>query len=156
MNRLIVAAIVALASLPTAAADPMQAFPPAEPGSSRFVIKMPPLDREGDHKVELIVGRKAMVDERNRHFFGGRLERETIKGWGFDRYVLRELGPMAGTLIAVDPNAPQVERFVTLGGEPQLVRYNSKLPIVVYVPEGVEVRYRLWRADPRATSAEKG
>ena len=156
MTRLMIAAVAAVASLSAAAADPMQAFPPAEAGMSRYVIAMPPLDREGDHMVELIVGKRAMVDERNRHFFGGKLERETIKGWGFDRYVLRVLGPMAGTLIAVDPSAPKVERFVTLGGEPLLVRYNSKLPIVVYVPEGVEVRYRLWRADPRATSAEKG
>jgi ecotin len=53
---------------------------------------------------------------------------------------------MAGTLMAVDPEAPQAERFITLGGEPFLIRYNSRLPIVVYAPEGVEVRYRIWSA----------
>jgi hypothetical protein len=63
---------------------------------------------------------------------------------------------MAGTLMAVDPNAPQVERFIMLGGEPRLLRCNSKLPLVVYVPDGVEVRYRLWRADPQATPAQEG
>ena len=56
---------------------------------------------------------------------------------------------MAGTLMAVDPNAPKVNRFITLGGEPYLIRYNSRLPIVVYVPEGVEVRYRIWTAAPK-------
>jgi ecotin len=35
---------------------------------------------------------------------------------------------------------------VTLGGEPYMVRYNSRLPIVVYVPTGTEVRYRVWTA----------
>jgi ecotin len=40
---------------------------------------------------------------------------------------------------------PKVDRFITLGGEPQLLRYNSRLPLVVYAPDGVEVRYRLWR-----------
>ena len=35
-----------------------------------------------------------------------------------------------------------------LGGEPFLIRYNSPLPIVVYAPEGVEVRYRIWSAGP--------
>ncbi len=54
---------------------------------------------------------------------------------------------MAGTMMAPDPNAPQVDRFISLGGEAML-RYNSRLPIVVYVPDGVEVRYRLWRAEP--------
>jgi ecotin len=63
---------------------------------------------------------------------------------------------MAGTLMAVDPKAPKVSRFITLGGEPFLVRYNSRLPIVVYVPKGVEVRYRLWKAEPETKVIEKG
>lgn len=58
--------------------------------------------------------------------------------------------------MAVDPKTPQVDRFVTLGGEPKLLRYNSRLPIVVYVPSSVEVRYRLWRADPTPTRADEG
>ena len=90
------------------------------------------------------------------NFFAGALETETIPGWGFDRYILRQLGPMAGTLMAVDPNAPQVERFISLGGEARLLRYNSRLPLVVYVPAGVEVRYRLWRAESNAARAEPG
>ena len=60
--------------------------------------------------------------------------------WGFTRYVLKKMGPMAGTLMAPRPGAPKVDRFITLGGEPMIMRYNSKLPVVVYVPEGVEVR----------------
>ncbi|MGA3209320.1 MAG: ecotin family protein [Syntrophales bacterium] len=28
-------------------------------------------------------------------------------------------------------------------GEPYLIRYNNRLPIVVYAPEGVEVCYRV-------------
>jgi ecotin len=139
-----------------AASDPMKAFPPAEPGQVRHVIAVPRLPVESDRRVELIVGKTVTTDAHNRYFFGGRLERETIKGWGFDRYVLKDLGPMAGTLMAVDPNAPKVERFVALGGEPRLLRYNSRLPIVVYVPEGVEVRYRIWRTDPDAVPAPKG
>ncbi len=63
---------------------------------------------------------------------------------------------MAGTRIAVDPGAPKVERFVALGGEPYLIRYNSRLPVVVYVPEGVEVRYRIWKAGPEAKAVAKG
>ncbi len=66
------------------------------------------------------------------------------------------LGPMAGTLMAVDPAAPKVPRFVTLGGDPSLVRYNSRLPLVVYVPEGVEVRYRIWAAAQKARPMQKG
>jgi ecotin len=63
---------------------------------------------------------------------------------------------MAGTRMAVDPNAPKVNRFVTLGGEPRLIRYNSLLPVVVYAPEGVEVRYRIWSAGPDTKVIEHG
>ena len=62
----------------------------------------------------------------------------------------------AGTLMAVDPDAPKVARFIQLGGEPYLIRYNSRLPIVVYVPDGVEVRYRIWAAGAETRPMERG
>jgi ecotin len=138
------------------AADNMKAFPPAEAGMVRFVLDVPKQDDESALKVELIVGKTVQADAHNRYFFGGRIETETIKGWGFPRYIVRKLGPMAGTLMAVDPNAPKVARFVTLGGDPYLIRYNSRLPIVVYAPEGVEVRYRIWAAGAETRNLEKG
>jgi ecotin len=45
---------------------------------------------------------------------------------------------------------------VTLGGDPYLIRYNSRLPVVVYVPEVAEVRYRIWRADKSTKSMKPG
>jgi ecotin len=63
---------------------------------------------------------------------------------------------MAGTRIAVDPNALKVPRFVPLAGEPYLIRYNSRLPVVVYTPTGVEVRYRIWSAGTEVKSVEPG
>lgn len=138
------------------AADNMKAFPPAGAGMVRHVLHLPPQADEAGFKVELIVGRTVEIDAGNRYFFGGRIEEETIKGWGFPRFVVSKLGPMAGTLMAVDPNLPKVVRFITLGGEPYLIRYNSRLPVVVYVPEGVEVRYRIWTAGAEPKSIEKG
>jgi ecotin len=63
---------------------------------------------------------------------------------------------MAGTLMVVDPSAPKVQRFIAMGGEPYIIRYNSRLPVVVYAPEGVEVRYRIWSAEPETKAMEKG
>lgn len=138
--------IVVFTAIPAPAGDNMKAFPPAEDGMARYVLQLPEQDDESAFKVELIVGKTVRVDETNQYFFAGRIEKETIEGWGFPRYNVSELGPMAGTLMAADPDAPKVDRFVRLGGEPYLIRYNSRLPIVVYVPEGVAVHYRIWRA----------
>ncbi len=150
-------AFVFLAVVTTAhAADNMKAFAPAGDGMTRYVLDLPKEKNESAFKLELIVGKLVKTDADNRYFFGGKIEAETIEGWGFTRYVLKKMGPMAGTLMAPRPGAPKVDRFITLGGEPMIIRYNSKLPVVVYVPEGVEVRYRIWRADPEARVVKEG
>lgn len=59
-------------------------------------------------------------------------------------------------LMAVDPKAPKVARFIPLGGEPYIIRYNSKLPIVIYLPEGAEVRYRIWTAADEIKAISEG
>jgi ecotin len=120
---------------------------------SRFVIFLQKEKNEDLLKVQLIVGKSVNTDSRNRYFFAGRLETETISGWGYECYVLKSLGPIAGTLMAVDPSHPKLERFITLGGEPELLRYNSRLPLVIYVPNGVEVRYRIWHAEEKVETA---
>lgn len=145
-----------LAVLVAHAADNMKAFPPADEGMTRHVLQLPKLDDESLFKLELLVGKTVMTDPNNTYFFGGEIKEETIEGWGFPRYIVKGLGPMGGTLMAVDPNAPKVSRFVTLAGEPYLTRYNSRLPVVVYVPEGVEVRYRIWRAEPEMKPMKEG
>jgi ecotin len=158
MRRLvsITALVFIFAALTVHAADNMKAFPPPEKGIVRYVLQLPKQDDESAFKVELIVGKTVSLDEQNRYFFSGKIQQETVKGWGFTRYNVSQLGPMAGTQIAVDPNAPKVNRFIALGGEPYLIRYNSRLPVVVYVPEGVEVCYRIWTAAPEMKGMEKG
>jgi ecotin len=157
MRAILVTCVLAvLPVIHAVAADNMNAFPPADEGMTRYVIDLPKQDDEAALKIELVIGKTVITDAANRYFFGGVLETETIAGWGFDRHILRKLGPMAGTLMAVEPDAPRVERFVPLAGEPRLLRYNSRLPLVIYVPNGVEVRYRVWRADPSTTRAMPG
>jgi ecotin len=123
---------------------------------TRHVLMLPPAEQEDSLRVELKIGKTVKTDAANRYFFGGSLQAVNIEGWGFTRYVVADLGPMGGTLMAVDPEVPKVERFITLGGEPQLLRYNSRLPLVVYVPGGAEVRYRIWKAGPETNPVPEG
>lgn len=133
---LAIAATMLGAVLSAAGADNLKAFPTAGEGMVRHVFHLPAREVEADAKVELIVGKTVELDAGNRYFFGGTIETKTIEGWGFTSYHVSALGRMAGTLMAVDPAVPKVPRFITLGGEPYLIRYNSKLPVVVYVPQG--------------------
>ena len=138
------------------AQDNLKAYPAPADGMKRLVVYLEPKEEEEDYRVELMVGKTLEVDSANRFFFAGSLEEETIEGWGFPKYLVKQIGPMAGTRIGVDPDAPKVKRFVRLGGEPKLLRYNSKLPLVVYVPKDAEVRMRVWVATPQPLTINEG
>ena len=62
-----------LGAAPALAADPLQAFPPAEAGMVRHVIQLPRQDEESAFKVELIVGKTVRTDPANRYFFAGKV-----------------------------------------------------------------------------------
>ncbi|EJN3870404.1 ecotin, partial [Escherichia coli] len=46
------------------------------------------------------------------------------------------------------------KKFVTAYlGDAGMLRYNSKLPIVVYTPDNVDVKYRVWKAEEKIDNA---
>ena len=157
VKTLLLGVQIFLVTSATAAVNSLPApYPVAEEGNTRFVIHLPHKDRteEEGYKVELIVGRVMSTDGINRVGLGGSIERKTLQGWGYNYYVVPALGPAMSTLIGVPEGTPRVERFVT--GPTLLIRYNSRLPIVVYTPEDTEVRYRIWKASDTIEKAGKG
>jgi len=140
-------------SVSFADSDVMKPYPLPEAGYDRMVIHLEPLDNENLRKVELLIGKSMEVD-CNLHSLSGTLERKTIAGWGYSYYILRNAGgPAASTRMACPPGEEMKQAFVQVRGDGQLLRYNNKLPIVVYVPAGVEVRYRIWAAGEEAQQA---
>ena len=84
--------------------------------------------------------------EENRFAGVGACNRLMGKYETTDKGALR-IGPIASTMMAC-PDGKKEKKFVTAYlGDNSLLRYNSKLPIVVYTPENVEVKYRIWKAD---------
>ena len=57
----------------------------------------------------------------------------------------RAVGP-ASTRMACPPGEEQTEAFVQVRGRGFIQPYNSRLPIVTYIPEDFSVRYRIWAA----------
>lgn len=135
-----------LFSFATAAdnADLLKPFPEATADETRYVIELPKLPNEENVKVQLIAGKTVEVD-CNRQSFGGEISEENIEGWGYSFYKISELvGPM--TTLMGCPEDSKHDAFVPMQDSP-LVRYNSNLPLVIYAPKDVEVKYRIWQAD---------
>ncbi len=125
-------------------------------GERRWVIQLPGVLRPSpdpalspnpaDWRVELLVGRTAQVD-CNLHRLSGRIKAETVPGWGYRVYRVVDVGPMVSTRRVCPPGEGLRQAFVPLGGRPSVVPYNASLPIVLYAPQDLEVRWRLWRAE---------
>jgi ecotin len=137
-----------------AASEDMKPFPPAQDGYKRIVIRLTPLADEDENKLELIIGKKMKVD-CNRHWFGGQLTEEVAEGWGFPYFVLKSVSGPASTLMACPPDKKDQETFVQVQSDQGLFRYNSKLPVVVYVPVDFDVHYRIWTANEQSGVAQK-
>jgi ecotin len=139
------------------AADDLKPFPKPEDGYRRVVIRLSAVDAPDDRRVELIFGKTLEVD-CNRQMLSAQLTRKVAQGWGYEYFVLGNVRGPASTLMACPPDEPKRTAFVRIGlgtGDAQhgWQRYNPKLPMVVYVPDGIELRYRIWSADPHTATA---
>ncbi|MEY3788639.1 MAG: hypothetical protein RIQ94_1919 [Pseudomonadota bacterium] len=132
----------------------MKLYPPAEEGYKRMVINLPLLVDEDAHKLELIIGKTIKVD-CNHHWFGGQLTEEVAKGWGYTYFILKSVQGLASTLMACPPEMKDQETFVQVRGDGNLLRYNSKVPMVVYVPIDFEVHYKIWAASKESELAKE-
>ncbi|WP_259728335.1 MULTISPECIES: ecotin [Synechococcales] len=141
----------------------LRPYPAAGSGEQRWVIQLPGVlppaadpalsANPADWRVELIVGQERRVD-CNRHRLGGQLSSEPVKGWGYTVFRLVSPGPMISTRMACPPGEPLRSSFVKVGSKPFVLPYNASLPIVVYTPKDMEVRWRLWKAETRQQRAE--
>lgn len=131
--------------------DALKPFPQAQNGQQRHVIELPAQPDEAAFKVELIAGKTLAVD-CNQQRLSGQWQEKTLQGWGYTYYELSQVGPGMSTLMAC-PDNNRAKAFVPVAGEPLLLRYNSRLPLVIYAPGDVEVRYRIWSAGEKTNTA---
>lgn len=117
-------------------------FPAASVGFVKKVINLPTSKKEDNLKLEIFVG-KTVETDCNKYFLSGSIKEMNLDGWGYTYFKVESNGAVGSTKMMC-PDAKKTMKFVTM--QPLLINYNSKLPVVVYVPEGMELKYRFWKA----------
>lgn len=149
---------VATPGTPPAGVRPLPLPPPAAPapvsdglpapraGLNRHVLNLPPRTDVGGRQIELVAGRTITVD-CNRHGMQGRFEAQPWPERGADAnfWVLQGSGQIISTRMGCPPGT---ERSAFVGTQPLFVPYRSEPPLVLFVPQGQQVRYRLDPASP--------
>ena len=116
-------------------------FPQAKEGFERHVVEVPKSENDHDRRVELLIGKNMMVD-CNHHSFHAEIKNVNLQGWGYSYLEVNNIQSGPTTMMACPE--PKTEKFISI--RDGLRRYNSRLPMVIYVPNGYEVRYRIWSA----------
>lgn len=119
-------------------------FPDAEEGFKKMVIEVPHSDNDNNKKIEFTVGKWMEVDGCNQFGLQGTLEKKDLEGWGYEYYVFKTEGQVFSTKMAC-PDMPNRNLFVSAA--PEMVRYNGRLPIVIYVPQGYDVQFKIYKAE---------
>lgn len=125
----------------TEARENLKAFPETIDGMDRYVIYLDKKKNENLLKVEILPG-KVMEVDCNNHRLMGKIEEKDVAGWGYTYFSFDSNGQAVSTMMS----CPDPKKMEFVYGESKLINYNSKLPIVVYVPKGIELKYKIWSA----------
>jgi len=162
MRNIILIVVLTLSVFVTASAQPVKQkykpldlsmYPAATEGLRRVYIHLPVMKNERDLKVEIFIGREQMVD-CNSYTLTGQVTEENLEGWGFTYYKVTSEGQLLGTLMGC-PDNKKTKKFIQLP-QPLLLNYNSKIPVVLYIPRDLEVRYKVWTAGKQIKQAKAG
>ncbi len=126
-------------------------YPEAMAGYTRYAIHLPVLPDENNARVEVFIGKEMSVD-CNAHSLAATVKQEELKGWGYSYYVVENVNNGISTLMACPANVTK-NKFVTINHNLGWLDYNSQLPIVFYVPNDLNVKYRVWQPKAKIMQA---
>ncbi|MCL1130056.1 serine protease inhibitor ecotin [Shewanella sairae] len=119
-------------------------YPRPESGQEQHILTLPKLDNEADYMVEIEIGQTQMVDCNKRGLIG-ELKQLSVEGWGYNYYQVDKIVDGPSTMMACFDQA-KTEKFLKINAD-LLLKYDSRLPKVFYLPENSELRYRIWKVD---------
>ncbi|MCG9730931.1 serine protease inhibitor ecotin [Shewanella sp. Isolate13] len=119
-------------------------FPAPQTGQVQHILTLPKLENEADYRVEIQIGQTKMVD-CNKHGLNGELKQHSVKGWGYNYYQVDSISEGPSTMMACFDQA-KTEKFLPIRDD-LMLKYDSRLPKVFYLPENTQVRYRVWKVE---------
>lgn len=128
----------------------LEHFPKAKEGMVRYVIFLDKKTNENLYQIELIPGKVMNVD-CNIHSLIGKIEEKNLEGWGYTYYDFSSDGNTMSTQMSC-PKQENKNKYIS--AQSIMIRYNSKLPIVIYAPKGYEIHYKIWEAGKDKKSLE--
>jgi len=117
-------------------------FPKPEKGYKMMVIEVP-YSAESDKKIDFYAGKYMDTDSCNHFSLSGSFETKDLQGWGYNYYVFKTNGSVASTLMGC-PDNKKTQRFVS--GTSETISYNGKMPVVIYIPEDLDVQFKVYEA----------
>lgn len=124
--------------------DDLHMFPAASADQQRWVIRLPEVADEHSRKVEILASKQLDVD-CNKVRLAGNLDTADVQGWGYSFHTLHSLKGPLSTMMACPRDQQKHPAAVPIQGEGYWLRYNSRLPLVIYTPKDVQIQYRIWQ-----------
>lgn len=91
-------------------------------------------------KIEIVAGKSMEVDDCNDYVLTGNFEKKSMIN-GNNYYIFNTDGTVVSTTKDCLNKTTQT-KFVI--GNGLLLNYNNQIPAIVYTPNGIESRYRIW------------
>jgi ecotin len=116
-------------------------YPAPTEGMVQHILTLPELKNEQDYMFEVQIGQNQIVDCNKTKLIGD-IDKVSLAGWGYVYYLVEKVmqGPTTKMMCT---NAKSAE-FIVLN-EALTLRYDSRQPKVFYLPEGTNLRYRVWK-----------
>jgi ecotin len=121
--------------------DASKMYPSPSAGMVQHVLTLPTLTDEHDYMLEVQIGQNKLVD-CNKINLIGKISTLSLAGWGYVYYHVDKV--MQGPTTRMMCTAEKSVEFIVLN-EAITLRYDSRQPKVFYLPEGTDLRYRVWK-----------
>lgn len=124
-----------------------EVFPSAQEGWEKIEVHLPAVKKGGEeYMVEFTIGFEMMTDTCNPYSLIGSWSEMELKESGRVYYIASTKGQVVKAMSDCTDNK-EVNEFVGL--KSKLILHEREQPLVVYIPEGYQLRYRLWNTNKK-------